>query len=435
MSEANRDYVEYDVNESPVWYRALPLGLQHVLAMFLGNVAPPLIVAGALGLSGANTQLLVQVALFAAGVATLVQCYGIGVIGARLPIVMGTSFVFVGALISLGQEFGLPALFGGLLVGCLLEIVLGFWFHRLRWLFPPAVTSLVVMLIGLTLIPVGMDYAAGGPGAETYGQLHHLGLAGLVFLVTLGMNLLSEGFMKLASVLAGIVVGYLVALPLGLVEVGLIGEASWVGWPRPLAFGLEFEPVVILTMALLFLVTAMETMGDIEGTTSAVGRAADPEELRGGILADGLMSGLASLFNAFPVTSYSQNVGLINFTGVASRHIAGLAGVFLLLLGFVPKVAAVISAMPDAVLGGGALIMFAMIVSSGVRLWIQEVPMDRYRSVMMAVALGLGLAVEFRPDALSQLPETAQFLAAEGILVGGLAAVIVNLIIPASQDA
>jgi len=178
----------------------------------------------------------------------------------------------------------------------------------------------------------------------------------------------------------------------------------------------------------------METMGDIEGTTSAVGRTAEPGELRGGILADGLMSGLASLFNAFPVTSYSQNVGLINFTGVASRHIAGIAGVFLLLLGFVPKVAAVISAMPDAVLGGGALIMFAMIVSSGVRLWIQEVSMDRYRSVLMAVALGLGLAVEFRPDALAQLTETVRFLAGEGILVGGLSAVLINQLIPPVSD-
>ena len=420
----------YDIEDKPPLGEAIPLGLQHVFAMFLGNVAPPLIIAGAVGLATGETTFLVQMALIVAGIATIVQAYPAGPVGAGLPIVMGTSFAFLGPLIGIGSEYGLAAVFGAALAASPVEVIAGLSLGKIRKYFPPLVSGTVVMLIGLTLIPVGMDYVAGGVGAPDYGSFANLGVAGIVLLVTLGLNQFFEGFLRIGSVFIGIVVGYIVAIPLGLVDFSTVAQAGWITVPVPLKYGLAFEPGAILTVAFLYVITSMETIGDISGTVSATGRDATKDELQGGLIADGVMSAFAAIFNAMPNTSFSQNVGLVNFTGVASRYVAAIGGVVLIILGFIPKVGAVVSAMPDAVLGGGALILFAMIFGSGFRLIHENVTLNHRNMTILAVSVGLGLAVSFRPDALQNFPSDLQTFFGSGLIMGGFAALFMNLLIP-----
>ncbi|KXA97351.1 uracil permease [candidate division MSBL1 archaeon SCGC-AAA259I09] len=441
-SQGEESIVAYEIDEKPPLGESIPLGVQHVLAMFLGNVAPPLIIAGALGLATGTTSFLVQMALFVAGVATIVQAYPIGPVGARLPIVMGTSFAFLGPLIGIGSDYGLATVFGACLVGASVEIGLGAGLRkRFKKIFPPIVSGIVVMLIGLTLIPVGMDYVAGGVGAANYGYPINLGLAGLVFLISLVLNQYFDGILRYASILIGIVVGYIVAIPLGMVDFSAIEQASWFAIPIPLKFGINFKIGPIITLAFLYVITTMETIGDITGTTSAVGREPDDRELSGGLIADGVMSSFGAIFNALPNTSFSQNVGLINFTGVASRFAAAIGGVFLVGLGLIPKIGAIVAEMPDAVLGGGALIMFGMIFSSGARIIINKVKPGRRNMVILAVAIGLGLAVELRPDAIEtffgQLQPTigpiaqdAQTFFSSGLITGGFSGLVLSFLLP-----
>jgi NCS2 family nucleobase:cation symporter-2 len=372
-------------------------------------------------------------ALIVAGIGTMVQAFPVGPVGARLPIVMGTSFAFLGPLIGIGNQFGIAAVFGAALVAAPVEVGMAFSLDRFRQYFPPLVTGIVVMLIGLTLIPTGMNYAAGasaGPGAAGYGSLSNLGLAGLVFLVTVVLNQYFSGFLRVISVFAGIVVGYVAALVLGVVDLSSVASAGWITVPVPLKYGLAFEPSAILTVAFLYIITGVESIGDISGTVAATGRDATDTEFRGGLIADGVMSAFGAIFNAMPNTSYSQNVGLVNFTGVASRYVAGIGGGFLLILGFVPKVGALVSTMPDAVLGGGALILFAMIFSSGARILTQKVTLDQRNSTILALSMALGLGVSLRPEVLQNLPTEVQTLFGSALVTGGMAALILNIVLP-----
>jgi xanthine permease len=422
--------IEYDIDDEPPLSEAIPLGIQHLFAMFLSTVALPLVIAGAIGLEPAETAFIVQMALLVAGIATIVQVYSVGPVGARLPIVMGTSAIFVAPLIDIGTTFGLAAIFGAVMVAAPIEIVIGYFYDDLRRLFPPLVTGTVVMLVGLTLIPTAIDYSAGGPDAETYGNLENLALAGLVFAAAIGFNQYFDGLLSISSVLIAVVLGYLAAIPLGLLDLSAVGEASWIEVPMPLTFGIEFHPSAILIAAFAYVVTSIETIGDVEGTTGTVGRRATSEEMRGGLFADGFMSMFAGLFNAFPNTSFSQNVGLIGFTGVASKFVVAICGLFLVILGLIPKVAAVVAAMPNPVLGGAAVVLFGMIFSIGLRIVANRVELNRRNLTIIAVSIVLGVGVEVRPDALGQLPSDLQVLIGSGLLVGGVTALVLNAILP-----
>ena len=425
--------VVYDIDDRPPLKEAIPLGFQHLVAMLLGNITPPLLITGALGLATGEVAFVLQMVLVMAGLATLVQAYPIGPVGGRIPVIMGTSIAFVGGAIAIGRQHGLAVVFGACLAGCLVEIVLGFSIVRLRWLFPPLVNGIVVMLIGLTLIPVGMDYAAGGVNAADYGSLTNLGVAAVVFLITLLLNQFGRGFVSYASMLIGVTVGYAVAFTLGKVDLTHVADAAWFALPRPLAYGLEFQWTAILVMGFIYVISTMETIGDITGTIAAVGREPTDDELRGGLIADGVMSGFAALFSAFPNTSYSQNVGLVNFTGVVSRHVTAIGGIILVALGVVPKVGALFATIPPAVIGGGGLIMFAMIFASGLSIIHRSVPLTRRNLVILAVATGLGLGVELRPDALQYLPEDLRTFFGSGLIAGGLTALVLNLVFPERQ--
>ena len=418
----------YGLDDRPPLAVSVPLGIQHVLAMLLSNVTVPILAAGAIGLATGTTAILIQMVLLMAGVATLVQAYPIGPVGGRIPMVMGTSMVFLGATISIGREYGLAMVFGACLLASLVEVVLGLSIGKVRRFFPPLVNSIVVMLIGLTLIPVGIDYAAGGRGSEDYGSLSNLAVDALVLVVTVGLNHWGRGFVAHGSLLFGVVLGYLASALLGKVDLAPLAEAAWLELPRPLAFGLDFAWAPILLMGFAYLISTMETVGDISGVMAAVGREPTRRELSGGLIADGVMSGFAALFSALPNTSYSQNVGLVNFTGIASRHVTAIGGLFLVALGLVPKVGALFTTIPPAVVGGGGLVMFAMIFASGASIFHRGVEPERRNLVILAVSVGLGLGLELRPDALRFMPGAVQTLFGSGLVTGGLTALLLNAI-------
>ncbi|QLD90971.1 purine permease [Natronomonas salina] len=427
--------LEYGLDEKPPLPKSILLGLQHVAVMIVPATAVAYIVAGEVGLGGADTAYIVQMVLLFSGLATVVQAYTVGPVGAKLPIVMGTSFTFVGASVSIGLNYGLAAVFGAILVtGLLVEGLIGWQFKRIEPFFPPLVTGLVVVIIGLYLIPVAMDYSAGGVGAEDYGAVHNLGLAALVLSIAVVLNLFTRGVARLLAVLAGISIGYVVAVAMGLVDFAPVADAAWVAFPSPGKFGFAFEPVPIVTFAFLFLVSAMETVGDMSGITAAEGRNPSDEEFRGGLLTDGLLSSLGSVFAAFPVTSFSQNVGIVNFTGVMSRHVVAICGVMLAVLGLSPKVGAVVATIPSAVFGGAVLLMAGMVAASGARLILLHTDLDRRNMVIMAVALGLGLGVATKPEALGGLPEAAATFFGEPVIMTALSALLLNTLVPGDQS-
>ncbi|WP_303853751.1 uracil-xanthine permease family protein [Salinicola salarius] len=419
-----------DVDYVPPLRKAIPLGIQHVLAMFVSNAAVPLIIAGAAGLSGADTVFLVQMAMFVAGIATLIQTLGIGPLGARLPIVMGTSFGFVPVMIPIAAAQGLPAVFGGALIGGLAMAVVGVFYKRLSVFFPPVVSGTFVLLIGILLLPVGFAYVGGGVGAEDFGAPHHLLLAALVFIVTVAFHQFCRGFLSEAAVLIGILVGCAVAAPMGLLDVSKVADASWFQLPIPFEIGLSFDPAAILAITLMSVVTCAESIGDISGT--AIGgaeREATKRELSGGVMADGLSSSFASLFGAFPQISFSQNVGLVALTGVASRFVVAIGGGFLVLAGLIPKLGALVSAIPAAVLGGAVIIMFGMIASAGVKM-LSRAAFNKRNMLIVGISLALAIGLPAQSGLYEGAPQQIGVLLESGLIPGALASIILNLILP-----
>ncbi|WP_049900655.1 uracil-xanthine permease family protein [Natrinema sp. J7-1] len=427
--------LEYGVDDKPPLPKSILLGLQHVAVMIVPATAGAYVVAGGVGLDPTDTAYIVQMVLLFSGLATIVQAYTVGPVGARLPIVMGSSFTFVGASISIGADFGMAAVFGAILVtGFVVEGLIGWQFKRIKPFFPPLVTGLVVVIIGLYLVPVAMEYAAGGVGASDFGAVHNIGLAALVLAVAVGLNMFTRGVVRLLSILVAIVVGYVTAIAVGLVDFSAIGDAAWIALPAPTRFGFEFEPIAIVTFAFLFLVSAMETVGDMSGVTAAEGRNPTNEEFRGGLFTDGLLSSIGAVFAAFPITSFSQNVGIVNFTGVMSRHVVGIGGVFLAVLGLSPKVGAAVTTIPHAVFGGAVLLMAGMVAASGFRLIVTNAELDRRNTVIVAVSLGLGLGIATTPEALAGLPTAAETFFSQPVIVTALSALLLNTFVPGEQS-
>nr|WP_254544726.1 solute carrier family 23 protein [Halomarina sp. BND7] len=370
-----------------------------------------------------------------AGVATVVYAYTVGPVGAKLPIVIGTSFAFVGAMSSIGANSGPDVVFGSIVVAATIVPFLPGWqFKRLGAFFPPLVTGLIVIIIGRYLIPAGIEYAAGGVGAENFGSVQNLGLAGLVLLITVLFNLLLRGVWRMLSIIIGIGVGYIAAIAMGIVDVSAFYSAAWIAVPTPGRFGFSLELIPLLTFAFLFLVSGMETIGNMSGITAAEGRNSTEDEFRGGIFADGFISALGAVFGSFPQTSFSQNVGIINFTGVMSRHIVGIGGGILIVLGLVPKIGAIVTTIPSAVFGGAVLIMVGMVAASGMRLLFLNIEMNRRNMVIIATALSLGLGVATVPEALSGLPSGAQTFFGEPVIVTGLVALTLNTFVPGESS-
>ena len=413
---------------------ALPLGIQHVLAMFLGNISPLLIIAGMLGLSPDLKSALIQNAMFIAGAVTLVQLYPVWKVGAKLPIVMGTSSGFIGTAKAMGALYGYGALMGASLIGGLFEMVLGFFIKPLRKLFPPVVTSLVIISIGLSLLPVGINYFGGGSGAVDFGDPKHLLVGTFVILVIIIAKQI-KGFVNNASILIGIIAGYILAIVLGMVDFTQVQTASWIALPTFMPVKMEFNLEVIIAMGIMFIATTVETVGDVSGITNGgLDREATSEELQGGVLADGLGSVVASLFGVLPNTSFSQNVGLVSVTKVVNRFTIMTGAIFLILCGFCPKLSALFAVMPQSVLGGAAVMMFSSIVISGIQLITKE-PMTMRNITIVSVALGLGYGIGSSSGILAHLPQGIQLIfGGSGIVPAAIVAIIFNIILPKDAE-
>lgn len=410
--------------------QAIPLGIQHVLAMFLGNISPLIIVCGLLQMDNGLKTVLIQNAMFIAGIATLVQLYPIWKIGAKLPIVMGTSSGFIGTAKAIGALYGYGALMGASFVGGLFEMVLGYFIKPLRKLFPPIVTSLVIISIGLSLLPVGINYFGGGSGAADFGSIQHLMIGTFVIIVIVIMKQI-KGFIANASILIGIAFGYLLAIFLGMVDFTQVKEAAWFALPQFMPVPFEFHLEAIIAMGIMFIATTVETVGDISGITNGgFNREATSEELQGGVLADGFGSLVASMFGVLPNTSFSQNVGLVTVTKVVNRFVIFIGALFLILCGFCPKLSALFSVMPQSVLGGAAVLMFAMILVSGIQS-LHRVELNDRNGLIVALAIGLGVGIGNVPMVLDQLPSwVGNIFAQNGIIMTFVIATIMNLILP-----
>ncbi|PXX96660.1 uracil-xanthine permease family protein [Halomonas sp. LBP4] len=424
-----------DVNAMPPLSRAVPLGLQHVLAMFVGNVTVPIIIAGAADLPPDQTAFMIQAAMFVAGIATLVQSLGLGPIGARLPIVMGTSFGFVPVLIPIAVGMGLPAALGAALCGGIAMTLVGLFLPVFRFLFPPVVTGTFVVMLGTLLMPVGFAYWGGGFGAEDFGAPHHLLLGALVLVVTLGLHQFGRGIWSETAPLLGLVAGYAVAAAFGYIGFDGIGNAGWLSLPVPLTIGLEFHFAAIIPVVLLAIVTCAESIGDIVGTTAGgLDREPTAKELSGGVMADGLASVFAAIFNAFPQISFSQNVGMVALTGVVSRFVVAIGGGFLVLAGLVPKLGAIISSIPNAVLGGAVLIMFGMIASAGIKM-LSHIDFNKRNMVIIGISLSAAVGLPAQEGLYADLSTNVQAIIESGLIPGAIAAIVLNLVLPKKDRA
>ncbi|MEO9574773.1 MAG: nucleobase:cation symporter-2 family protein [Lentilitoribacter sp.] len=426
-----------DPNETPPLVEAVPLGLQHVLAMFASNVTPSIIVAGAAGLAfgGPEQVYLIQMAMLFAGIATLFQTIGIGPVGARLPIMQGTSFAFVGVLAGIAATQGLGVALSACLIGGIVHFFLGSVIQHLRFLFPPLITGLVILAIGLYLIPVAIKYAAGGAAtfqmeAESFGSLKHWSVALTVVVVALVLKFFTKGIISNAGILIGLVVGYLLAFALGMVNFGAVANAGLFMTPQPLPYGFEFSLGAVIAVVLVSIVSAIETVGDASATTKAgAGREATDKEIAGATYADGLGTAVAAVFGGLPNTSFSQNVGIVGMTGIMSRHVVTIGALFLIICGLLPKVGAVIASMPLPVLGGGVIVMFGMVAAAGLNV-LTEVKMNRRNMVIIAVSLAAGLGLNLVPSAVQYLPGVVKTLMTSAVAPTAAVAIFLNLVLP-----
>lgn len=433
--DASRSPVRYGLDQRPPLRAAVPLGLQHVMVMMASNVTIPVILATAIGSSADDTAFLVQMALLVAGIATLIQTIGIGPIGARLPIVQGTSFGFLVVAIPLGQTYGLAAVFGGALFAGVVQVLFGTVFSFVRRLFPPLVAGIVVLVIGIGLIPTGIQLFAGGAGSDDLGSLRNLGVATVVLVAILVLYRLGSGFLGASAVLCGLVVGYLLAASLGMVDWGRVTDADWVSAPQPLHFGMDFPAAAIIAMGAMAVATSIETVGDISALTKAGDdRQPTTREMRGGLIGDGVGTGLAALLSALPNTSFSQNVGLVAFTGVMSRFVVTIGALFLIAFGFVPKLAMVIAVMPPAVIGGAAVVMFGMIIAAGISL-IATRDLTKNDMIIIAVSVVVGQGFAWHPEVTDQLPDDLAALLTSGIVPAAVIAAALYWIKPKEERA
>ena len=434
-STSNNGYS--DPNITPPLGQALPLGLQHVLAMFASNVTPAIIVAGAAGLGfGSPEQIyLIQMAMLFAGIATLFQTIGIGPVGARLPIMQGTSFAFVGVLAGLAATQGLSVALTSCIIAGLIHFALGSVISSIRSWFPPLVTGLVILAIGLYLIPVGIKYAAGGAAdfqmtADSFGSLKHWSVALTVIIVALLVKFRTSGALSNAAILIGLLAGYALAYMLGMVSFGGVAKASMITNLQVMPYGFEFNLGAVIAVTLISIVSAVETVGDASATTKAgAGRTATDEEISGATYADGLGTAVAGVFGGLPNTSFSQNVGIVGMTGVMSRHVVTIAGIILVLAGLLPKIGAIIASMPMPVLGGGVIVMFGMVAAAGMNV-LSEVKMTRRNMIIIAISLTAGLGLNLVPSAVQYLPGVWKTLATSAVAPTAFLAIVLNLLIP-----
>ena len=427
-SMKNLSNLKYGVEDNPRLATKILLGFQHIFAAFGGIIVVPLVISSALGFDIATSTAVISASILAAGIATIIQAKGMGRVGSKVACIMGTDFTFVSPSISVGSVLGLPGIIGATILGAFFEIILSYFIKPLMKLFPPIVTGTVVCLIGLTLLPVSMDWAAGGSGATDYGSLTNVSIAMLVMMITLLLNRYGKGMLSSASILIGMVVGYIICIPLGMVDFSSVAQASFISIPQIFQYGVTFDLKALIAFLPAYFVTTIETVGCLK----AIGEVSDVDmndkRVGSGVLADGVGSIVGGAVGAFPNTSFSQNVGLIPLTKVASKHVAIMAGILLVILGLFPQFAALINSIPQPVLGGVGIVMFGTVAAAGIKT-LSSVEINDRNLLIIATSIGLGLGVTFRPDFLAQLPQGLQMVFSSGISTGTIVALVLNIIL------
>lgn len=416
----------------PHFFEALPLALQHVVAMIVGCVTPAIIVAGAAGLSQPDRVLIIQASLIAAAIGTLLQLYPIGRrtgihFGAGLPVIFGVSFAYVPTMQTLASEYGIAAILGAEVFGGLCAILVGLSIHRIRKFFPPLVAGTVVFTIGLSLYPIAINYMAGGVGSPTYGSWKNWVVALFTLVIVTFFTHFGKGLLRLASILVGILAGYILALAMGMVQFDNVMTAGYFEMPQVLHFGLEFDPPACIAISLLFVINSIQAIGDFSATTSgAMNRQPTSDELHGAIL--GL--GATSILGFLPTASFSQNVGIVTTTKVINRATLALAAIIILIAGIVPKFSGLLTTIPYAVLGGATVSVFASIAMTGIRLALSDGATPRNMSIIgLAVAMGMGLSAA--PQSLYLFPDWVTTIFGKApVVVASMIAISLNQILP-----
>jgi xanthine permease len=411
------------------------LGIQHVLAMYAGAVIVPLIVGGSLGLTAEQLTYLVSIDILMCGIATLLQVWRNQFFGIGLPVVLGCTFTAVGPMIAIGGQYGISAIYGSILVSGIFVVAISKFFGKLVKFFPPVVTGSVVTIIGITLIPVAMNNMAGGQGSPDFGSLTNIGLAFGTLLFIIVLFRFFKGFIRAIAILLGLAAGTIVAYFMGKVNFAAVSEASWFHMPAPFYFGLPtFELTAILTMILVAMVSLVESTGVYFALSDICEEKLEEKDLANGYRAEGLAIILGAIFNAFPYTTYSQNVGLLQLSGVKTKNVIYTAGAFLVLLGLVPKIGALTTIIPTPVLGGAMVAMFGMVVAYGIKMLSKVDFASQENLLIIACSVGMGLGVTAVPELFAQMPSSIRILTDNGIVAGSLTAIALNMVFNVFKD-
>ncbi|CAM2140985.1 MULTISPECIES: xanthine permease PbuX [Bacillus] len=409
--------------------KTLSLGIQHVLAMYAGAIVVPLIVGKAMGLTAEQLTYLVSIDIFMCGVATLLQVWSNRFFGIGLPVVLGCTFTAVSPMIAIGSEYGVSAVYGSIIASGILVILISFFFGKLVSFFPPVVTGSVVTIIGITLMPVAMNNIAGGEGSPDFGDLSNLALAFIVFSIIVLLYRFTTGFIKSISILIGILIGTFIAYFMGKVQFDNVSDAAFVQMIQPFYFGTpSFHAAPIITMSIVAIVSLVESTGVYFALGDLTNRRLSEKDLSRGYRAEGLAVLLGGIFNAFPYTAFSQNVGLVQLTGIKKNTVIVATGVLLMAFGLFPKIAAFTTIIPSAVLGGAMVAMFGMVIAYGIKMLSRIDFAKQENLLIVACSVGLGLGVTVVPDIFKQLPSALTLLTTNGIVAGSFTAVVLNVI-------
>lgn len=427
----------FELNGVPKLTQAFPLALQHVVAMIVGCVTPAIVIAEMAGLNEGDKVIFVQAALFIAAVSTLIQLFPLGGrIGSGLPVIMGVSFAYLPSMQAIVGNFDIATILGAQLIGGVVAIFVGIFVTKLRKLFPPLITGTVVFTIGLSLYPTAVKYMAGGQSSPNYGAWQNWLVAFLTLAVVVALNHFAKGMLKLASILIGMIVGYIISGFFGMIDFSAVQGAGIFQIPRPMYFGMKFETSAVMTLVILFIINSVQAIGDLSATSGGgLDREPTDKELSGGIIGYGITNILGSFFGGLPTATFSQNVGIVATTKVVNRVVLGLAAGIILLAGFVPKSSALLTTIPQCVLGGATISVFASIAMTGIKLVVQQ-PLTYRNTSIVGLSVALGMGITQCSDALAQLPAWVTTVFGKSpVVVTTIAAILLNVILPKDKEA
>jgi len=424
----------FEMGGVPPLKKVVPLGMQHVVAAIVGVVTPALLVANVCGLNDNDKTILIQASLLISALATLLQLFPIGQVGAGLPVILGVSFAYVPTLLAIGGQFGIEAIFGAQIVGAFVAIIFGLFVKQLRVLFPPLVTGTVIFTIGLSLYPTAINYMAGGKSSPTFGSPKNWLVAIVTFAIVVFLNYFTKGFFKLASILIGMVAGYLLALCLGMVSIGAVTQSNWFQAVPVMHFGIVFNASAIISMVIIYVVNSVQAIGDFSSTTlGGLDREPTDKELSGGIISNGVTSIIGAFFGGMPTATYSQNVGIVIINRVVNKVVFGFAAVVLLIAGLVPKFASLLTTIPQSVIGGATISVFAMITMTGIKM-ISSTNLTPRNTAVVGLSVALGVGVTQVPGCLAQFPAwVATVFGSSSVVIATIMAIFLNLILPKDE--